>query len=104
MRDDPLEVILTKLTELTAYPERICGPETEVYYDTRLEGEDGWELIDFIIDRFHTDFSAMNAGQYIPHEGGDLRTLLVRFGKRPYRSLTVRRLAEAVEIGEWQAE
>lgn len=101
MPDTALQEILTKLASLTAYPARARGPETEVYYDTRLQGEDGWELIDFIIERFHTDFSRMNVGQYVPHEGADIRKLLVYFGRKPFKSLTVDRLVQAVEAMEW---
>lgn len=102
MDESVAEAILSKLRTLTARPGHIRGLPTEVYYDTRLQGEDAWELIDFIVERYHTDFSAMNVGQFVPHEGVDLRTLLVLFGKRPFQSLTVGRLVEAVEQMEWR--
>lgn len=102
MEESAAEAILSKLRTLTAHPERIHGLQTEVYYDTRLQGEDGWELIDFIIERFHADFSSMNVGQFLPHEGVDLRILLVLIGMRPFPSLTVGRLVEAVEHMEWR--
>jgi hypothetical protein len=104
MAETHLNAILAKMKELSPCPDRVRGAETEVYYDAGLRGEDAWELIRFLVEQFRTDFSAMNVGDYVPHEGGDLRTWLVPFGRRPFKSLTAGRLARAADIMEWIEE
>lgn len=97
-----VDQILIKVRELTARPHRIRGATTEVFYDTRLYGEDFFDLIEWIIDEYGTDFSGMDASQYAPGEGGGMMQLPLLFGFRPYKSLTVGKLAEAVELGRWR--
>lgn len=104
LKDLPVDVILAKARELSAHPDRIHGPDTEVYYDAGLWGEDAWELIDFVFDKYGVDFSAMDTGRYVPHEGFDLREILVWIGKRPFKSLTISSLARAVDEGAWHKD
>jgi hypothetical protein len=60
-------------------------------------------LIEALARRFGTDFNGMNLRQYAPGEGAEIiRPLLMLFGRRPYLSLTVSKLAAAVQCGHWQ--
>jgi hypothetical protein len=102
MQADAQSVVLNKLRELTAHPDRLRGGATEIYYDARVSGDDLWELVTYLADRFGTDFSAMDLRLYAPGEGAQLvRPLLMFFGRRPYRSLTVETLTAAVQQGYW---
>lgn len=101
MSKTPLDLILAKMRLLASRPERIRGAETEVYYDARIDGDEGYELMEFIVETFGTDMHEMWINEYMPCEGGDFRSLLVRFGKRPFKSLTVADLVSAVEAGRW---
>lgn len=55
--------------------------EAEIYYDLKISGEDFYDLIDRLIEEFRTDFSGMDASQWIPAEG-DIRTIATLFGFR----------------------
>lgn len=55
MQTDAQPVVLEKLRELTVYPERMCGGATEIYYDARISGDDLWELVTTLAERFATD-------------------------------------------------
>lgn len=102
--------MLSKLAELL---DRVAAPggrpitsTTELYYDLGLAGDDLHEAIDQVRGRFGTDFSGMKLADYAPGETDALFSLDVLrevLGRpRRYRSLTVRRLEEAVEAGVWK--
>jgi hypothetical protein len=101
MADDVVEFVMAKVKCATAFPNQVEGGSTQIYYDARILGDDFDDLIDAIIERFGTEFSAMDASRYVPGEGAGLRQLPELFGKRPWRSLTIDDLVKAIRAGFW---
>ena len=93
--------MMERVLSATAFPHRVTDGTTQIYYHARIWGEDSYELIDAIIERFGTNFRAMNVSHYVPGEGGGLRQLPELFGWRPWRSLTIDDLVKAIRVGFW---
>ena len=103
METETDRAVLDELRELTVFPERMRGRATEIYYDTRVSGDDLWDLISGLAKRFDVDFAGMKLHHYAPGEGAQLiRPLLMLFGGRPYRNLTVGQVAAAIQRGYWR--
>jgi|GEM_PF-5903308 len=110
MADSPnesvLDVILDLLNHIASPERRPITGATELYYELGLAGDDLYEAIAAIHDRFGTDFSSMDLRHYAPGETeaifslGPIREWLGR--PRRYRSLTVQLLLDAVEAGAWK--
>jgi hypothetical protein len=97
--------IVGVLSRVTDAPAQKFTPATELYYDFRIAGDDLYEVISAIHDRFGTDFSEMDLRYYSPGETEAmfsfdfLRELLGR--PRRFRRLNVQMLVDAVEAGRW---
>ena len=105
MENEAQTAVLAELRELTAFPDQLRGEATEIYYDTRVSGDDLSDLISGLARQFETDFSAMNLHHFAPGEGAEIiRPMLMWFGRRPYRSLTVGKVAAAIQRGHWQED
>lgn len=96
-----LEALVAEVREATVRPERLTGVEAEIFYDTRISGDDFYELIEKLAWRFGTDFSSMDASNYVPGESFDPREVLLWINKRPFKSLKVADLYRAIERGSW---
>jgi hypothetical protein len=79
--------IMNKLSEYTTKKVHF---ESEIYYDLGIYGDDLYEIFDYIISKYETDLSYVDASKLAPGEGGDLIALIARsFGFRLYQSLKV---------------
>ena len=76
--------------------------ETEVYYDLGLTGAELYHFVEFLDKDGNVDFAKLNLAKYAPGEASGLfRDLLKQLGFRPYPSLTLGMLIDAVERGYW---
>lgn len=75
----------------------------EVYYDLKIYGDPLFDLLNEAAEKYKTDFSRLRVTDYGPGEGAEvIRPLLSMFGRRPYKSLKVGDLWEAIKAGRWQ--
>jgi|CXWL01.1.fsa_nt_gi hypothetical protein len=82
--------------------ERDFNVSDEIYYDLKLSGSDLFELLIWVGREFDVNFSAMNIGDYAPHEGPEIvRPILELCGRRPYRSLRIGDLLRVIESKAW---
>ncbi len=82
---------------------RAVLPESRLWHDLRIGGDDAWELFGEVIQRFETSFETMNFSAYFPDEteawGAGVGMMLgFRSDKKP---VTVQHLAEVVKLGAW---
>lgn len=71
MQTDAQTAVIEELREVTVFPDWIRGEATEVYYDARVSGDDLWDLITRLAERFDVDFTGLNIRQYAPGEGAE---------------------------------
>jgi hypothetical protein len=73
---------------------------SEIYYDLGIYGEDLFEIFESLIDKYGVDYSGVDASKIAPGEGGILMGWAARlFGSRPFKSFTVRDLADHTIAG-----
>jgi len=80
------------------------GLSTAIYHDLQIAGDDAFDLIARIRDRYGVSFSAMDFQRYFPPEGEALFCYLAsKFGYRDKRRprLTVEHLLSVIERGSW---
>jgi hypothetical protein len=76
--------------------------EDEVYYHLRIYGDPLVDLLNEAAEKYSTDFSRLRVTDYGPAEGAEIiRPLLTMLGRRPYKSLTVGDLWNAIKAGRW---
>ncbi len=97
-----------KLMALTAARGVSISPDTEIFYDLRIYGIELLELFLWINREFRVELK-VDISLYAPGEsqfGGLFQKIWVRLtGKHPhYKSLSVRRIVEAIEKGQWENE
>lgn len=101
MSDPSLECFLVRVKESTVRKSDI-SLEDEIYYDLRIYGDPLFDLLNDLSEAFGTDFSEMKVTEYAPGEGAELiRPILVAFGRKPFLSLKVSDLWDAVQRGHW---
>jgi len=97
-----------KLGELTAARGVSISLDTEVFRDLRIYGIELLELFLWINREFGIELK-VDISKYAPGEsqfGGLFQTIWVKLtGKRPhFKSLSVRRIVEAIENEQWENE
>ena len=97
------DALLPKLARLAGAKARRIQDDTEIYYDLGLFGDDLDELIEWLGTTFRIDFSSMDIREFGPEEPGDF---VPRFGdrwlgRRPYKSLKVCDLIQAIDSRRW---
>lgn len=81
------------------------APDTEIYYDLHISGDDLDDMLDAVVREFGTDLSAFRLNDFAPSEGVEImRPLLKALGidKASYKSLTVQALTDAIAKGRWE--
>lgn len=98
-----LERFIARVKESTVIKSDI-SLDDELYYDLKVYGDALFDLLHDLAEMFGTDFAALNLMDYGPGEGAELiRPVLAAFGRRPYNSLKVGDIWQAVQAGRWQA-
>jgi len=100
-REAEIQALLVKLS---GYRKPI-GPTTSINLDVGLDGDDAYELLETIQNRFGTRFDSLDWHKYF-HNEGECNLLSVWFRKIPgyketRRSLTFEKLLEVVQRGVW---
>jgi hypothetical protein len=80
------------------------GPETAIYHDLYLAGDDAYEILREIVKRYDTAFDGLNFGTYFaPEYAMPWRLWAAKLGypdsKRP--RLTVAHMVRVIERGRW---
>lgn len=89
-----------KLKELA---QREARENDELYYDLNLSGVEFFQLIAWIAQEFDVDFSSMKVADYAPNEGFEItKSMMELIGLRPYKSIRVVDLLEAMEVKTWR--
>jgi hypothetical protein len=73
---------------------------TSLYPDLRIYGDDAYEILVEMHQKFGTDFSEFAFAQYFPLEGG-LGPWFQRLCGKSWKPLTVGHLAAVLESGRW---
>ena len=95
--DSDAEWLERLLLEWTVVRAPRIGPETEVYYDLRISGDDLEEVVTAAASRCGAPTLQLPPGRYAPGEPGDwFDWLFKRPDHRRYQSLTVAMLLEAM--------
>lgn len=95
------ERIIEKLKDISPRRNYSIGDKSEIYYDLRISGDDLLELLDWISIKFGANFSTMRVHDYAPSEV-EIYPLITRlWGRRPYKSLKVQDVVDAVVRGSW---
>lgn len=104
MNDQRLDALLRMIEETTVSGRRI-SMDDEIYYDLRISGDDLYDLLTRAAEQFGTDFSNLDLQRYAPGEGAAiLKPALASVGLRPYESLKVRDIWDAVVRGMWKSD
>jgi hypothetical protein len=91
--DEPLEQVRRLVAEVSS--SRGVKPETRLFQDLHLAGDDVFELMERIAAKFGTSFSSLSFTDFFPEEHEALG-----FGGSK-KTVTVRHLAEVVKRGAW---
>ncbi len=101
LNDANLRILVSLVSEATVLEKEI-GLDDELYYDLGIYGDPLFDLFADVARRFDVDFFSLNLNEYAPGEGAEFwRPLLVKLGHRPFKSLKVRDLWEAMNRGRW---
>jgi hypothetical protein len=97
--ESPEDAIFKLVRDTSVYRGTIT-PESALYHDLRIWGDDAYELLTDLHRRFGTSFQTLNFPVYFPCEGpfNDFFAWRAR-AKRP--RLTVGHLIAVVERGDW---
>lgn len=97
--------------ELEGIVRRYCGfwrgrsisNQTRIYFDLGIYGDDAWELLEEIHNRFGTRFEGFDGPTYFPEEMGTAgKWIAWLFGKpEPWKPVTFGHLFKVVEAGRW---
>lgn len=101
-RDIEKEVI--GLVERVAGLKPVITMKSRLFQDLGIAGDDAWELLKLITQRFNTEFSNFPWADYFPDEteafwAGWGRRL--GLGKQRWKPLPVNHLVKVVEQGKW---
>ena len=93
----------TKMVIRPYIPHHInLNADTQVFYELNIYGEDMYQLLAELHNRFGTDFSDFKISDYAPGEGfNPIIWLQLWVGMKPFRRLTVRMLSDAIKRGRW---
>lgn len=95
--------LVEKLAQITVEQDMPILEDTEIVYDLRISGMDLVDLLTWMSREYQVDLSQMNVAEYAPGEVEIVRPIVKLFGGRPYRSLRVRDLLNAILKKEWIA-
>lgn len=99
-RAELLSLTRSRIADLVAI--ETVDESMELYYDLRISGWDLDELIGWAEKEFKTDFSNFDVNAYAPGEGAELlRPIMQMMRLRPYKSITVGALLDAIQRGRW---
>jgi len=76
----------------------------ELYKDLSIAGDDEWELLEILRDRYSVDLSDFGSDAYFPIETDAIWYRLARifgYSGRKWHSFTLAHLVSAVRNGEW---
>jgi hypothetical protein len=78
-------------------------PQSRLWHDLRVGGDDAWELIEKLVDSFGTSFTSMAFSDFFPDETEAFGAHWgMVFGFRSDKTpVTVQHLADVVERGHW---
>ena len=99
-RAELLRLVRMRVAHLVAI--NVVEESMELYYDLRISGWDLDSLVGWAENEFKTDFSRFDVNAYGPGEGAELvRPIAHMIGLRPYKSVTVGDLLDAIQRGRW---
>lgn len=79
-------------------------PGARLEHDCGITGDDAWELLEAIHEKFGTDFSSMDFAQHFHGEGEGLLSALLNPARERARKaypVTVGHIYKVVEAGKW---
>lgn len=99
------QAVIAHLRAVSARDDVPIGPETEIYEDLGIYGDDLFEIVLWVHKTWRVDISTMRLSDYAPNEGSwGLSRLFRKVLKlpSPYRACTVSMLLSAIECGRWE--
>ena len=103
-----LRVMSEPLAEVEAIVRQITGgadvqPTSRLFHDLGIGGDDAFEMLEQVAERFGVSFSGFQFSRYFPDESEALGAHWARVLHLPLRreSLTVQHLAAVAERGAW---
>lgn len=99
--DEPLEQVRHLVQDVSR--SRRVDPQTRLWHDLHLGGDDAVELLECIAAKFGTSFAPLSFTDFFPEEHEALGAhLAATFGFRSVRNpVTVQHLADVVKRGVW---
>jgi len=78
-------------------------PDSRLWHDLHIGGDDAWELLGEVVCRFQTSFETMTFSAYFPDETEAWRAgigMMLGF-RSDKKAVTVQHLAQVVKPGAW---
>ncbi len=96
------EILYSIISKISGPPKGISD-STRIYHDLSISGDDAYELLEKIRDKFGTNFHSLNFATYFPDESESLICYwAMRLGfKGRKKEITIGHLLDVIKKKEW---